>query len=85
MFIIIGESDSDYAKCLVTRNSVSGFATFLEESPVKVKRAIQKVVALSVTEAQIISAFCCEKDMIHNMIILNLLGLLVELIMTLRV
>eukprot|EP00957_Ditylum_brightwellii_P000987 78668-Ditylum_brightwellii.AAC.1 len=33
-FRIKGQSDSDYAKCPVTRRSVSGYATFLEEVPV---------------------------------------------------
>ena len=44
-------ADSDYAKCPVTRRSVSGFAAFLEGAAVSVKSAMQQIVALSVTEA----------------------------------
>ena len=36
-FIIVGDSDSDYAKFPVTRNSVSGSDTFLKGAPVTVK------------------------------------------------
>ena len=48
-FIIKGISDSDYAKCPVTRRSVSGYSTYLEDAAVSVKSAMQKIVALSVT------------------------------------
>eukprot|EP00957_Ditylum_brightwellii_P062357 4731680-Ditylum_brightwellii.AAC.1 len=40
-FRIRGKADSDYAKCPVTRRSVSGYATFLEGAPVTVKSAMQ--------------------------------------------
>ena len=49
-------SDSDYAKCPLTRGRVSGYSTILEGAPVTVKSAMQKVVALSVTEAERIAA-----------------------------
>ena len=65
-FIIRGVSDSDYAKCPVTRRSVSGYATFLEDAPVSVKSAMQKTVALSVTEAETISAVSCTQDILYD-------------------
>eukprot|EP00957_Ditylum_brightwellii_P007108 539425-Ditylum_brightwellii.AAC.1 len=51
-FRITGMSDSDYAKCPVTRRSVSGYSTFLEGAPITVKSAMQRIVALSVTKAE---------------------------------
>ena len=45
-FRIIGDSDSDYEKCTVTRRSVSSFATFLEGEPVMLKGAMKNIVAL---------------------------------------
>ena len=44
--IIIGEYDSDYSNCPVTRHIVSGFDPHLEGAPVTVKIAMQKIVAL---------------------------------------
>ena len=55
-FKVHGMSDSDYAKCPLTRGRVSGYSTILEGAPVTVKSAMQKVVALSVTEAERIAA-----------------------------
>ena len=55
-FRISGQSDSDYAKCPVTRRSVSGYSAFLEGAAVTVKSAMQKIVSLSVTEAEIVAA-----------------------------
>ena len=83
-FRIIGESDSDYAKCPLASRSASGFATVLEGAPVTMKSMMPKIVALSVKESVIIAAVCCAQDMIHMMRILNPLGLLVELTMILR-
>ena len=39
-FRVSGKSDSDYAKCPVTRRSVSGYSAFLEDAPVTVKSAM---------------------------------------------
>ena len=46
---------------------------------------MQKIVALSETEAKTIAAVCCEQDMLNSMRILNALGLLVDPPMVLRV
>ena len=67
-FIIRGVSDSEYAKCPVTRRSVSGYATFLEDAPVPVKSAMQKTTSLSVieAEAETVSAVSCAQDMLYD-------------------
>ena len=50
---------------LVSRRSVSGYSRFLEGAPVTVKSAMQKVVALSVTEAETIAGVQCAQDMMY--------------------
>ena len=47
--LILGRLDSDYAKVLETRKSVSGTSAFLCRAPIIQKIAMQKIVALSVT------------------------------------
>ena len=84
-FRITGMSDSDYAKCPTTRRSVSGYTTFLEGAPVTVKSAMQKVVALSVTEAETIAGVQCVQDMLYIKKILEAMELKVELPMVLRI
>ena len=63
-FRISGESDSDNTKCTVTRKNISGYSTFLEGSPVTVKSARQRMVVLSITEAETIAAVSCTQDMV---------------------
>ena len=82
-FRIKGKSDSDYAKCPVTRRSVSGYATFLENTPITVKSAMQKIVALSVTEAEMVSGVQCAQDMLYIKRVLECMELQVELPMKL--
>ena len=84
-FRIHGVSDSDYAKCPVSRRSVSGYSTFLEGTPVTVKSAMQKVVALSVTEAETIAGVQCAQDMMYVKRVLEGMGLQVELPMVLSI
>ena len=85
LFKVSGMSDSDYAKCPVTRRSVSGYSTMLEGAPVTVKSSMQKVVALSVTEAETIAAVQCAQDMLHIMRIMEAMELNVERPMILHV
>ncbi len=85
LFKVSGMSDSDYAKCPVTRRSVSGYSTMLEGAPVTVKSSMQKVVALSVTEAETIAAVQCVQDMLHTMRIMEAMELNVERPMILHV
>ena len=77
-FRISGESDSDYAKCPVTRRSVSGYSTFLEGAPVTVKSAMQRMVALSVLEAEAFAAVSYAQDILYVMRIIQALDLKVK-------
>ena len=54
-FRIHGLADSDYAKCPTNRRSVSGYSAFLEGTEVSVKISMQRIVALSVTESELMA------------------------------
>ena len=84
-FVINGKSDSDYACCPTTRRSVSGTCVFLEGAPISVKSSMQKIVALSVTEAETIAAVQCAQEMILAYKIITSMGLQVQLPMILEV
>ena len=84
-FRVHGMADSDYAKCPVTRRSVSGYAAFLEGAAVSVKSAMQRVVALSVTEAELMAGVQCAQDMLYIKRVLEGMGLQVELPMVLNI
>ena len=77
-FVIKGRPDLDYAKCPVTRRSVSGFVTYLMGTLISAKSVMQKVVALSVTEAELIAGVTCAQDMLYIMRVLELIGLKVK-------
>ena len=85
MFIISGLSDSDYAKDIDTRRSVSGTAVFLEGSCIGARSSTQKTVALSVTEAELSAATQCAQDMLFAMRVVESLGLKVQKPMILEV
>jgi hypothetical protein len=51
-FEVLGTSDSDYAKDLVTRKSVSGYVVYLNNSLISAKSKIQECVTLSVAEVE---------------------------------
>ena len=84
-FRVHGLADSDYAKCPATRRSVSGYAVFLEGAAVSVKSAMQHVVALSVTEAELMAGVQCAQDMLYIKRVLESMGLSVELPMVLKI
>jgi hypothetical protein len=78
-------SDSEYAKDPITRKSVmGGYITYLNGAPVVTKCKSENIVALSVTEAELIAAVECAQEMISHMGLLNELGLQVNLPMILR-
>ena len=54
-----GLAYSDYAKCLSTRRSVSGYAAFLEGAAVSVKSSMQRIVALLVTADELMAGMQC--------------------------
>jgi hypothetical protein len=74
LFTISGKSDSNYATD-ETRRSISGYATYLNGSPITMKSGMQQFVKLSVTEAELVAAVSCMQDMLYNMRILESLGL----------
>ena len=80
---ILGRSDSDYAKDPETRKSVSGTSTFLCGAPIIQRSTMQKIVALSVIEAEQIAATSNAQDMMYVKRLLESVGLKVALPMVL--
>jgi hypothetical protein len=84
-FVVSGLSDSNYAKDLDTRQSVTGTAVFVDDSCVGARSSTQKTVAPSVTEAELGAATQCAQDMLFTMRVIKSLGLQVKKPMILRV
>eukprot|EP00957_Ditylum_brightwellii_P210903 15365538-Ditylum_brightwellii.AAC.1 len=82
-FRITDMSDSDYAKCPVTRRSVNVYITFLEGAPITVKSAMQRVVVIYVTKAETIPGVQCVQNMLYINKFLESIELKVELPMLL--
>jgi hypothetical protein len=78
LFIIKGKSDSNYATCKETRRSVSGYVIYLEGALVSVKSGMQKIIALSVSEAEIIALVQCVQEIMFIVKLINSLGLKVK-------
>ena len=85
LFKIRGKSDSNYATCKETRKSITGYLVWLEESLIAVKSGMQKIVALSVTEAEIIALVQCVQEMMYMKKVLESILLKVELPMIVEV
>jgi hypothetical protein len=66
-FKIKGLADSDYAKDLETRRSISGVLTFLCGAVITTRSKMMPIVALSVTEAELFAAVMCVQDMLYIM------------------
>jgi hypothetical protein len=64
-FEISGISDSDYAKDIVTRKSVSGYIVFLNKSLISARSKMQECVTLSVAEVELMALIACVQEMIH--------------------
>jgi hypothetical protein len=77
-FEIKGVSDSDYAKDLESRRSVTGYSVFLNSAPVAMKSKMQDIVTLSVTEAELIAATQCVQEMMYVKKIVESIGLKVK-------
>ena len=82
-FEIAGWSDSNYAACVETRKSVSGYCVELEGVKIIVRCVGQPIVTLSVTEAELFAAVMCVQDMLYAKKILESIGLKVKLPMIL--
>ena len=74
-----GASDASYATCKKTRRSVTGFVVFVEGAVVAVKSGMQRIVALSTAEAELIAMIQCVQDMMYVKKLIESLELKVEL------
>ena len=63
---IDGDADSNYATCKETRRSITGLIVYLEGAIIAVKSGMQKIVALSTTEAEVIAIVQCVQEMISH-------------------
>jgi hypothetical protein len=84
-FKIRAKSHSDYAKDAITRRSVGGHVVYLNEAPVIMTSKMQRIVAMSVTEAETIEACEAGQDMLSVYRLLKDMGLSVELPMILEI
>ena len=66
-FIVKGRCDSNYATNEETRKSVSGIEVTLNGAPVVMRSVGQKIVALSVTEAELIVLAQAVQEMLYVM------------------
>ena len=64
-FKIAGKADSNFATCEETRRSVTGYFVTVEGAVVTAKSGMQKIVALSVTEAEMIALVMCVQEMLY--------------------
>ena len=64
---------------------MSGYSAFLEGVPITAKSAMQKTVAISVTESEFEAGVSCARDMLYIMRLLESLGLQVEKPMILEI
>ena len=78
-FKIKGKSDSDYATCPDTRRSVTGYMIWFEGTMIAVRSVMQKIVALSSAEAELIALVLCLQEMMHLKKLVEGLELQVEL------
>ena len=75
---LTGEADSNYATCKDTRRSVSGIVVKMEETVIAVESGIQKVVGLSITEAETIAIVQCVQELLYVMKLIESLKLKVK-------
>jgi hypothetical protein len=67
-------ADADYA-ANYTRRSTSGYVLYMAGAPVSWRSTLQKVVAQSTAEAEIIAATDCAKEVIHARLMMKELGM----------
>ena len=75
---IRGHSDSNYAKRVKDWKSVTGYSTYLNDTPIFNKSKTQNSVTLSVSEAEVIAVVECTQTMLFVRQILANIGLSVE-------
>jgi hypothetical protein len=84
-FIINAKSDSNYATCKETRRSVTGYVVYLEGALISVRSGMQKIVALSVSEAEIIALVQCVQEVMFVMKLIKSMSLKVKVPITIEV
>jgi len=77
--LILGRSDLDYDKDVETRKSVSGTSTFLCGAPIIQLSTKQRIVALTVTEVELIAATSNAQDIMYVRRLLESIDLRVAL------
>jgi len=82
-FIIKGVSDSEHAKDVASCRSVGGHTVYLCGAPVLITSKMQRIVAVSVTEAELIEGCDCAQDMLFVLRLLTCMKLQVQLLMIL--
>ena len=84
-FSIDGLSDSNFATCPETRHNITGFVVKVNKSTVSVKSGMQKIVAISVTEAETIVIVQYVQEMLYIKKLIESMELKVKLPMTVSV
>ena len=74
-FIIKGESDSNFATCKEMCKSITGYCIYMEDALVAVKSGMQKKVAISVTEAEVIATVQCIQEMMYMKKVIESIGI----------
>ena len=64
LFEIIGRPDASYGTCKDTRKSITGIVVFLEMCVIVAKSGMQRIVALSTAEAELIAMVQCVQEML---------------------
>ena len=82
-FEVHGTSDSDHAKDIEGRKSISGRVTYLEQCPITIKCNCQTVICLSSCESELYSATKCAQDLMYIYRLMKEIGLKVKLPMKL--
>ena len=80
-----GKSDSEHAKDVATRRSVGGHGVYLNEAQIQLTSRMQRIVAISVTEAELIQGCECAQDMLFAYRVLADTGLRVAKPMILEI
>ena len=83
-FIVKGRSGSNYATNPETRKSTSGIEITLNSVPVIIRSIGQKIIALSITEAELIAITQGAKEMLHIRRLLESISLKVKKLMILK-
>ena len=74
-FKLKGCSDSNYVTNIETRKSVSSLEVTLNNAPLVMRSIIQKIIALLVTEAELIELALVVQEMLHVMQLIEAIGL----------